>query len=322
MNYSKYLSKIHRIPKFLYRIIERKINQLHAFDYPDTSEGWEKYGSKPVYGNYATGSIFDPFVFYHNNIYLMYVSERNSASIIRLESKDGIKWKNKVICINGSHKNQWDSIINRASVLLNNGIWHMWFTGQYKDESCIGYAISTDGIFFHKVIESPILTANTEYEGKSVMNPCVIWDETDKIYKMWYSAGEQYEPDVICYAESKDGISWQRYKNNPIINPNKNNKYEQYKIGGCQVIKNKNQYEMFYIGYQNVDVARICQAHSTDGIHWKRESQNPILSPTRNSWDSDAIYKPTFICQQDGSIFLWYNGRKKKNEYIGFAKKR
>lgn len=321
MIYFKYLSKILRIPKFFYRIIERKINQLHSFDYPDTSEGWKKYGSQPVYGNETIGSIFDPFCFYYNNIYLMYASERNSGSIIRLESTDGIKWKHRTTCIHGSNKDQWDSVVNRASVIQNNGIWHMWFTGQYKNKSSIGYATSNDGIFFHKVIESPVLTANTEYEGKSVMNPCVIWDETNNIYKMWYSAGENYEPDIICYAESIDGISWQRYTKNPIMTPNKNNKYEQYKIGGCQVIKYKNLYEMFYIGYQNVDVARICQAYSRDGLHWEREPKNPILSPTRHSWDSDAIYKPTFIRRQDGSVYLWYNGRRKKNEYIGFATK-
>ena len=60
------------------------------------------------------------------------------------------------------------------------------------------------------------------FEGKSVMNPHVIYDNEAKIFKMWYAEGETYEPDVICYAKSKDGINWIKYKGNPIFLPNKN----------------------------------------------------------------------------------------------------
>lgn len=40
----------------------------------------------------------------------------------------------------------------------------------------------------------------------------------------------------------------------------------KYKIGGCHVIElSENELLMFYIGYQNLDVARICYAKSIDG---------------------------------------------------------
>jgi len=47
-----------------------------------------------------------------------------------------------------------------------------------------------------------------DFEKKWVMNPHVIYDKDEKIFKMWYEAGETYEPDVIYYAISKDGINW------------------------------------------------------------------------------------------------------------------
>ena len=36
------------------------------------------------------------------------------------------------------------------------------------------------------------------------MNPFVMYE--DGKFKMWYAAGETYEPNVICYAESDDGV--------------------------------------------------------------------------------------------------------------------
>ena len=78
----------------------------------------------------------------------------------------------------------------------------------------------------------------------------------------------------------------------------------------------ENELLMFYIGYQNLDVARICYAKSIDGKKWERSDNNLIISPTKDSWDSDAVYKPTVI-MNDKMIYLWYNGRKKYDEYLG-----
>lgn len=42
------------------------------------------------------------------------------------------------------------------------------------------------------------------------------------------------------------------------------------------------RYYMFYIGYQNVDTARVCMAESNDGIHnWVRSTDNPVISPEK-----------------------------------------
>ena len=77
-------------------------------------------------------------------------------------------------------------------------------------------------------------------------------------------------------------------------------------------------YIMYYIGYQNLDVARICYAVSTDGIHWCRTDNNYCLSPSQDAWDSDAVYKPAVQSYQ-GKAYMWYNGRSGNQEYIGMA---
>ena len=171
--------------------------------------------------------------------------------------------------------------------------------------------------------QKPILVPSEPYEKGSVMNPCVLWDKDEKIFKMWYAAGEQFEPDVLCYAESKDGINWERYANNPILEKS-NEKYDQCKVGGCDILKENDRYYMFYIGYQNVDTARVCMAESNDGIHnWVRSMDNPVISPEKKSWDADAVYKPTVVLnKQKNKLLMWYNGRKQNCERIGLAEYR
>ena len=154
------------------------------------------------------------------------------------------------------------------------------------------------------------------------MNPHIIFDKDEKIFKMWYSAGETIEPDVICYATSKDGINWVKYNKNPIFFPNNNkSNLDFYKIGGCDVHKlSKRKYVMFNIGYTDINTARIFVASSKNGVNnWKRYD-NPIIIPTKNQFDNNACYKPSAIFDKGNNKWrIWYNGRNKNKEYIGLA---
>ena len=299
--------------------VTRFFNQTHRYDFPDENNGWKKVGCQPVYGDSTTGEIFDPFVFFEDNRFVMVASERRSGCLIRLDSQDGVVWS-KTGCLLNNRKNSWESVVNRASIVNRNGVYHMWYTGQNKNVSKIGHAVSTDGKEFVRLSEFPVLEASMKSEGVSVMNPHVIWNEKKQKFQMWYAAGENYEPDVLFYAESSDGVFWEKNAE-PVMTPYPAHKWECAKIGGCFVrVEDSGSYTMYYIGYQNVDVARICRATSKDGINWHRDDCNLCVSPSKNSWDSDAVYKPS-VLSYDGKMYLWYNGRKDLQEYIGLAVK-
>jgi predicted GH43/DUF377 family glycosyl hydrolase len=256
-----------------------------------------------------------------NGYYRMYVSLRKFGKIAISLSQDGINWSNLKIVIDKGNSTNWAYIINRASVIYQDGIYKMWYTGQNNQTSKIGYASSEDGYNFTR-LDNPVLIPEYSYEKKNVMNPNVIYDKEEKIYKMYYAAGEIYEPDVICYATSKDGIIWEKYKNNPILVPNNiKTLLDSFKVGGCDVHKiSFNYYLMFYIGYSDINTGRIFYAESKNGItNWKR-NYNPIIEPTKNKFDNDACYKPSAIYNKKNKIWmLYYNGRKKIDEFIGLA---
>ena len=78
---------------------------------------------------------------------------------------------------------------------------------------------------------------------------------------------------------------------------------------------------MFYIGYEDIDTARICAAFSENGVTgWRRLASNPIVSPGVGKWDGDACYKPSVYRDEENRRWLlWYNGRLKNAEYIGMV---
>ncbi len=290
--------------------------------YNEENCGWKKYEGNPVLGG-ELGTCFDVAVLKDDKLYKMYFSWRPKKSVAMVESADGLHWSEPIILIGPRPETGWEEEINRPVVVKKDGKYLMWYTGQMMpgviDGSLhIGYAESIDGLVWTR-LDKPVLVYDKTWEKNAVMCPHVIWDEDENIFRMWYSGGEQYEPDAIGYATSKNGISWDKYEGNPVFTANESSKWEQNKVTACQVVKHKEWYFMFYLGFENIDTARIGIARSKDGISsWERLRTNPILSPDIDMWDSEACYKPYAIFDNDRWL-LWYNGRNGHVEQIGFA---
>jgi sucrose-6-phosphate hydrolase SacC (GH32 family) len=305
-----------------------------------TRDGWVKYEGNPVLGG-ELGVCFDITLLKDSDKYRMWFSWRSKKSVALTESSDGIHWSHPVICLEPADSG-WEDEINRCSVVFHDGKYHMWYTGQiwetisenkdgegierkisFTGQSKLGYATSDDGIVWKRYSANPVMTADHPWEKVAVMCPHVLWDEAKKCYCMWYSGGEQYEPNAIGYAESHDGIKWNKYNNNPVLKADPHSLWEQHKCTACQVIKLEDWYYMFYIGFQNEDYAQIGVARSKDGINgWERSKYNPIIAPDEGNWDGEACYKPFVIYEPDRKEWLlWYNGRKGNVEQIGFVKR-
>ena len=289
--------------------------------YPDSGGGWKKYGGNPVLGGPETGTCFDAYTIVVNGEYHMHFSWRPRRALALVRSADGIHWSEPEILLSANPDSGWEDDLNRNCVLFKDGLWRMWYTGQARGHSWIGCAVSKDGLRYERASDMPVLVSEYPYEGPSVMNPFVMWDEDMGLYRMWYASGEQYEPNVLAYATSKDGVHWDKLPFNPIVCATKENPCEQDRIGACQVVKADGWHYMFYIGYEDIDTARICLARSRSGVTgWERHQDNPIVSPTEGGWDADACYKPTVVRdEENGRWLLWYNGRRGGDEYIGLV---
>jgi beta-1,2-mannobiose phosphorylase / 1,2-beta-oligomannan phosphorylase len=283
-----------------------------------TTAGWVKHPENPVLGG-ALGTCFDVALLQENTKFRMWFSWRPKKSLALVESSDGIHWNEPVIVLGPKPETGWEDDINRPVVVKRTDGYHLWYTGQAKDRSWIGYATSADGKSWVRQSDKPVLSADAPWEKVAVMCPHVLWDEGAKLFRMWYSGGDQYEPDAIGYATSPDGRQWTKYSGNPVFQADKKQGWEQHKVTACQVVPRGDWYYMFYIGFRDEDHAQIGIARSRDGITgWERLPANPVIRPTPNQWDHDACYKPFALF--DGQKWrLWYNGRHANVEQIGLA---
>jgi beta-1,2-mannobiose phosphorylase / 1,2-beta-oligomannan phosphorylase len=286
----------------------------------ETSAGWLKYENNPVLGG-SLGTCFDVALLRDGDRYRMWFSWRLKESAALTESVDGMHWSDPVIALKPNRETGWEYRINRPVVVKNADGYHMWYTGQSRERSWIGYARSADGVAWRRMSPRPVISADEPWEKVAVMSPHVIWDEQDRQFRMWCSGGEQYEPDAIGYATSPDGQQWTKHSDNPVFQVDKRNAWEQHKVTACQVVQDRDWYLMFYIGFRDEHRAQIGLARSRDGIsNWERHPANPVISPGRGQWDHDACYKPFAIFDQDQNQWLlWYNGRRERTEQTGLA---
>jgi predicted GH43/DUF377 family glycosyl hydrolase len=213
----------------------------------------------------------------------------------------------------------WEDDINCPAVLKRADGYHLWYTGQAKGRSRLGYATSPDGKTWKRRSAQPVLAPEAPWEKVALMCPHVLWDEAARQFRMWYSGGENFEPNAIGYATSPDGLTWTKWPANPIFAADPQSAWERHKVTACQVVRQGGWHVMFYIGFRDEDHAQIGLARSRDGLtQWQRLPANPIIRPTAGGWDADACYKPFAIL--DGSRWLlWYNGRRGGSEQIGLV---
>lgn len=294
-----------------------------------TAPGWEKYPGNPVLGG-QYGTCFDICVLPENGKFRMWLSWRPKKSIALSESSDGIHWSPPQIVLGPNPASGWEDDINRPVLVRRNGEYHMWYTGQSPNKtpssnpydnghSAIGYATSKDGMTWKRMSKQPVLQPRLPWEGVALMSPDVLWDEQQQQWRMWYSGGEQYEPNAVGHATSKDGLHWIRNSENPIFRPDPHYPWEQQRVAGVQVLQQDGWFYIFYIGYRDIDHAQIGLARSHDGLHnWQRCPDNPIIRATGHGFDADACYKPYAVFHQ-GKWMLWYNGRHVHLEQIGLV---
>jgi hypothetical protein len=191
----------------------------------------------------------------------------------------------------------------------------------------IGLAVSRDdGCTFERFSEGPLF-GETYLEPFFTGTSCVLIEEG--VWKNWYlsctgwtKVDGKAEPRYhIKYAESKDGINWDRrgiiaidYKST-----------SEAGIVRSSVLKENDLYRMWY-SYRgggdyrtNLNTSyRIGYAESRDGILWTRMDDSVGVDVSLDGWDSEMIEYPHVIIH-NGKKYMFYNGNKFGHSGFGYA---
>lgn len=185
--------------------------------------------------------------------------------------------------------------------------YSMYFS--WRNQKSIGLTFSNDSVNWQT---TPVLALgwkkHTDFPDWElhVNRPFVM--KVGSKYLMWYTGQVLHESARIGYAESSDGIVWNR-RNAPIMSPTL--PWELNSVMCPHVVYDPvtKAFRMWYSGgYNNVPNA-IGHAKSADGIHWTKTSESPVFGPEpKNEWEKDRVAAPAVV----------YNGEYYYMFYIGF----
>lgn len=267
----------------------------------------------------------------YDNVYRIYFSTRDSnnrASIGYIETdmtnptKILSLSKEPVLSI-GTIGSFDDNGVMGSCIVNKAGTKHLYYIGWNVGITIpfrwsVGLAISKDGgKTFTKYSNGPILDRNT-IDPYLVSSPTVIFDEGK--WKMWYISALRWEmhegklraPYHIKYAESNDGINWDR-KGIVAIDF----KYPgEFAIGRASIIKEDNLYKMWYS--YSIDRYRIGYAESSDGMHWERKDEQAGIDVSESGWDSEMI-EHTNVFVHNGKKYMLYTGNQYGKTGFGYA---
>ena len=182
----------------------------------------------------------------------------------------------------------------------------------------IGLAISTDGgETYERVSSAPILERNG-VDPYLTASPCVLVE--NGTWRMWYVSGTGWEIKDdrpahryhIKYAESRDGICWQRDGRVCIDYQSP----EEYAISRPCVLKDGDLYRMWFAARGNS--YRIGYAESADGLTWTRKDHESGIDVSATGWDSEMVAYP-YVFTHDDDLYMLYNGNDYGKTGIGLA---
>ncbi len=196
---------------FLATTFTASLAQIEWTKYDDPATTNPPYAqSDPVWGIGLPGELISPFVYFDGITYNMWYGDYDGTNIrISLAtSTDGINWTdstNNPVLEPGPNGSWDDQGVGTGSVLFDGTTYHLWYDGYNAGIiTRIGYATSLNRVNWTKDTLNPVLDVDppVSWDDDFVGLCCVIIDNTDSKYKMWYTGGSSALTGDIGYATS------------------------------------------------------------------------------------------------------------------------
>lgn len=217
-------------------------------------------------------------------------------------------------------------------IVNHGGMKYLYYIGWNKGVSVsyrnsIGLAISDDnGKSFNRVHRGPVVD-RTKFEPYFCGASCVLVENGR--WRMWYLSALRWivmdnSPEPIYhikYAESEDGVNWQR---TGIVCIDLKTLDEGGITRPC-VIQEGGIYKMWYScrGVRDYrtnkeNSYRVGYAESPDGISWERKDELVGIDVSEDGWDSVMITY-AHVYQHKGMKYMIYNGNGFGASGFGYA---
>ena len=205
-----------------------------------------------------------------------------------------------------------DNGVTSSCVVADSGRKYLYYTGWTRGVTVpfylfAGLAISDDdGQTFRRLSQAPILERN-DVDPLLTASPYVIVE--NGLWRMWYVSatawrilnGAPRHYYHIRYAESRDGIAWNRRGLVCIDFVHA----DEHAIARPCVLYDSGVYRMWYSWRGSR--YRIGYAESLDGLNWTRLDDEAGIDVSPGGWDSEMVECP-FVFEHRGQLLMLYNG--------------
>ncbi len=281
---------------------------------------WVDYQNNPILSvsdiPYFTLAVDQAQVMYDNGKYKMWFENLYNSGhgdVSYAESSDGISWQTKssnpVFTV--GQAGAWDDYaVAVGYIFKDNGTYKLYYAGMQDPHTGarqIGLATSTDGIHWERYSHTPVFKSDSSQYFLGVHSILKI----DNVYYMYYDASPENNYKFnINLATSTDGIHWTKYSDNPILAPTES--WENGSISYATIVQDEDGYKMTY--GNNIQTG-IGMAYSSDGVHWTKDSSNPVfdLSDVSNNWCTKISYPFSVMSRNDYRIY--YSGVGSDGQY-------
>jgi predicted GH43/DUF377 family glycosyl hydrolase len=301
-------------------------------------------------GSWDAKAVYSPIVMKEDGKFFMLYTgsdvgvDQGNNAIGLATSEDGVRWtkypENPVLK-KSKKPNDWNGhilISSGPALLKKNGIYWLWYSGHNKGPSrkgSAGIAFSRDLIHWKNYSKNPVIESDLEDMSA--------WDRYGSVFpsvivmngrlRMYYLGGNGTMNYGHGIAESTDGIHWEKYPGNPVLESGKDTNVPDAYYAPCNfgILPFAGGYFDVYEAQTWDDFEKkvrsekiqICLAYSRDGIHFKKYPV-AFLSPDMLAFDKSVsnVWSPAFALgmedQETQYLYFGFSQDKVKGS-IGLA---
>jgi len=253
----------------------------------------------PVIARGDVSDVLNPSVVRFQGAYWNFYSEFDGRAwrTAAATSPDGFAWTKL-----GPVLSRPDIAANGSAVVVGDEILY-WYEVGYPLR--IALARSGDGKNWTANGETVApLGPRGSFDERAVADPYVI--RAGENFYMFYLGQDRARRQSLGIARSSDGVTWEKLRSNPILEPGTSGTFDENGLGEPAVWTSGGQWWMLYTGRDKNELRHLGLARSVDGVRWERVP-NFVVSGT-NKWDSQVLCDPSVEQMPDGAIRVWFGG--------------
>jgi len=215
-------------------------------------------------------------------------------------SSDGIAWTKlgRILSPQG-----WEGSYmagNGSAMVVGDEILYWYEAG---DPIRIALARSRDGRIWTRHGD-PVIPVGPRgsFDERAVADPYVI--RAGGNFYLFYLGQDRARRQSLGIARSSDGVTWEKMRANPILEPGAAGAFDENGLGEPAVWTSGGQWWMLYTGRDKGEKRRLGLAQSTDSVHWARVP-NFVVSGMEK-WNAEVVCDPSVELMPNGSIRVWF----------------